>query len=95
MIEIAVKDCLAHADVGNEVKRKGPKWVSSEQANALRLVHDLNNALTVILTSANMIRAELPVISSLTDDVNEVYKQARGAVSIAQKLSEELRKLTR
>jgi|GEM_PF-5133026 len=95
MIETALKTGIGTALIGNEAMRRGPKLVRPEQADAQRLIHDLNNALTVVLSAANMLHAELPATSSLSDDVNDVYTHARAAVLIAQSLSQELRKLDR
>jgi predicted component of type VI protein secretion system len=95
MIETARAIGLTSAPIGNETRRRGPKLVTPEQANAQRLIHDLNNALTVVLSAANMLQGELPANSTLADDVNDVYTHARSAVAIAQSLSQALRKFDR
>jgi hypothetical protein len=95
MIDTALNVGLTSALIGSESRRRGPKPMTPEQANAQRLIHDLNNALTVVLSAANMLQSELPANSTLADDVNDVYTHARSAVSIAQSLSQALRKFDR
>lgn len=71
--------------------RRGPQPVRTAPKDAARLIHDLNNALTVVLTTSALLCSEIPAQSPLAPDVQDIFKQARAAADLVQQLSQQLR----
>ncbi|MDX2019266.1 MAG: hypothetical protein SF187_03430 [Deltaproteobacteria bacterium] len=71
--------------------RRGPRAVGVAADSASRLIHDLNNVLTVMLTTSSFLGAEVNPQSPLFGDVNDIVNQARRAATLVQQLSQQLR----
>lgn len=65
--------------------------VKPERGNAERLLHDLNNALTVVLSTAAMLHADVPATSPFAVDVSDLHANARVAAALVEALAHELR----
>ena len=75
--------------------RFGPQAAQARDKDAAGLIHDLNNALTVVMTSSVLLASQVPPQSPLFPDVSDIFKQARVAADLVQKLSQELRRAGR